>query len=318
MTFPVHFLFTNMSSLSDACDDLLGLGILEHEHGIPNIWQKSSEIQKSGLEEEYYRLNQELATEVNKLVQLNKLQELRKLSAPEIEELYEAIEDDEQLQNLTQLELEEFLTTHTNNFKTQALMNEYLTMSLPVLRAIYHGNALTESEFSVLNNLKKLYSHYNEHPANINRLLLNYKNHQGLVAEHAAVSAELNMFLASTVTEQMLQLKELNEEYLVLQNTYRNQIEAHSESSRAPEQRRIVLAVGTLSRRITSVAVLCDFLPNLILCQATNWYNDKTLKAIVEDCQEISEKLPALSTRKRLEMDEILEMDFDEVAEQIV
>lgn len=299
--------------LSEACNDLLALGILEHEHGVPVLWQKSTNIQKSGLEELYYNLNRELATQLNELVRLNKLTELQKLPEEAIDQIFtQTTNEDLTLRELPQEELEDFLKSHTNAFKTDALMNDYLAMALPVLRAVYHGN-LTESEFSVLNNLKKLYSHYNNHPANISRLMRNYKKQDKLYSTRAELSVELDRFLATTVTDQMTELKVLNDEYSVLQNTYKNQIYAQSDASeRFPELRRISLAVGVLSKRLAAVSVLCDFLPNLVLCQATNWYNDKTLRSIIEDCQDTAETLPSL--KRKLGMSEILETDFEKIS----
>lgn len=313
-------------AVNEACDAIVALGTLDHEYGIPKIWPRARLLADDlDLEDEYYRLNQELAHELDQLVNLSKTKELQELSPESIAEQFEEIQKDEYLSQLSLQEAEHFLQSHRDNFKTTALLNDYLTLALPVLRAIYHGNSsLADSEFTVLNNLKKLYSQYNDHPANISRLIQQYEKQNALLAEDAAILAQIEHLYSTSIARSMKELHELNQEYLVLQNTYGNQVQSQSDASaQAPsEQRKVRVAVSGLAKRVSSVSVLCDLLPNLILCQPSNWYNDETLRAIVEDCQDTSEKLVSakgLSVRtiRGIGIDEILKMDFQELAEAL-
>lgn len=313
-------------AVSDACDELLSLGILDHEYGIPKLWPNSSfQLQDFDLEDEYYALNQQLTLELDKLVYLNKKKELRCLNNVDIEKAFEEIRANELFNGLSVLEIEHFLQSHSENFKTTALLNDYLALALPVLRAIYHGNSsLADSEFTVLNNLKKLYSQYNEHPANISRLMQQYSKQNELLAQEADILAQIEQLFATHITEHVKELHELNQEYLVVQNTYSNQVQSQTDaSSQVPsEQKKLRMAVSGLAKRMSSISVLCDLLPNLILCQSSNWYNDSTLRAIVEDCQDTAENLLrcrplSVRTMKNIGIDDILKIDFDELAETL-
>lgn len=306
-----------------ACDDILALGILDHEYGIPKLWLNSSVVQDFDLEDEYYQLNQQLATELDKLIYLNKMKELQGSSAEEITQLYEEVIQLDQLKGLSNDEMEKFLIAHTEHFKTTALLNEYLALALPLLRAIYHGNStLADSEFTILNNLKKLYSQYNDHPANISRLMRGYEDQNGHVAKEAELLAQIETLFASAVTEHVKLLHELNQEYLVLQNTYTNQVQSQTDSSSEmpSEVKKLRTAVAGLAKKMSSVSVLCDLLPNLVLCQSSNWYNDKSLRGVVEDCQDTAEQLSEivqLSTRsiKSVTVESIFKMDFEEIVD---
>lgn len=311
-------------SVAEACDNILKIGILDHEFGIPKLWPtQNAQVRDLNLEDEYYALNQELAAELDQLVYYNKLKELQNVDVSEIAENCREIAETDQFADLSLHELETVLKTHTELFKTPALLNEYLAMALPMIRAVYHGNSsLADSEFTILNNLKKLYSQYNEHPANVSRLMEQNNAKNDSIKTVADLLAQTHVKFAESVTPNLKTLHDLNQEYLVLQNTYSNQVQLQTDASaRVPsEQKKLRQAVAAFSRRISAVSVLCDFLPNLILCQSSNWNSDAKLNAIVEDCQDIADKLPALgklSTRsvKSISVEEILKTDFDELAE---
>lgn len=311
--------------IEKACDDILSLGILDHEYGIPSLWQNANVTRDLDLEDEYYQLNQQLAAELDRLVYLNRMKELRGTSPEEITLLYEEMTQIDQLKGLSDNEIEHFMKTHTDHFKTTALLNEYLALALPLIRAVYHGNStLAHSEFTILNNLKKLYSQYNEHPANISRLMGGYEAQNENIAKEADLLVQIDKLFSTSITERFKELDELNQEYLVFQNTYANQIQSQTDaSSQLPtEVKRLRTAVGGLAKKMTSVSILCDLLPNLVLCQSSNWYNDRSLVGIIEDCQDTAEGLSEveqLSTRtiKRTTVESILKMDFEEIAEAV-
>lgn len=309
--------------VSDACDELLSLGILNHEYGIPRIWSDSPrKLQDHDLEQQYYKLNLELASELNKLVYLNKEKELLQLDPAEISAEVTKICEDGRFSGLSLDEIEHFLHVHTNTFKT-TLLNDFFAQAQSILRSIYHDNSsLADTELSVLNNLKKLYSQYNDHPANISRLIEAYNEQNRLLQEEAEVVASLEHLFSTSVSENMKKLHDLNQEYLVLQNTFQNQVQSQTDaSSRVPsDQKKLRSVVATLARRISTIRILGDFLPNLVLCQSSNWYSDAKLRAIVDECQEIGEEMPDLAelgTNGRVALENILRIDFDEVAAAI-
>lgn len=309
--------------VENACDEILALGILDHEYGIPPLWRNTTVIQDFDLEDEYYHLNQQLAAELDKLVYLNRMKELRTMDPKEISHLYEDMAQIDQLKGLSDEEMDQFMKTHTEHFKTTALMNEYLALALPMIRSVYHGNStLAHSEFTILNNLKKLYSQYNDHPANISRLMRGYEAQNEKLAKEADILAQIEMLFSTEITENVKQLHELNQDYLVLQNTYANQIQSQTDASSdmPTEVKKLRVAVAGLAKKMSSVSVLCDLIPNLVLCQSSNWYNDKSLIAVVEDCQDTAERLSRvehLSTRtiKATTVESILKMDFAEMVE---
>lgn len=310
-------------SLNDACDELLETGILGHEHGIPKLWHPLSEqLQKpEGPHAQYYNINKNLLEKLDQIVYKDRLKQLEKLPKEEIDALYETMALLEPLQEFkNQEEILSFLAKHNDSFKTRTLMGDYLPSALPIVRAIHHGNAsLADLEISILNNLKRLYSHYNDHPANIKRLIRAYRENGSLTKNIAAVSSEVNSYISSVLLPKLQRLEKLNEELVVLQNTYKNQVEARSSAAeKAPlETKKLRADVLQLSKKVTSVAILCDFLPNLILCQASNWHSDTLLRAIMEDCQDVAEDIEAFvsvlhyKNARRMEVDDILQIDFE-------
>ncbi|KAM9924011.1 hypothetical protein OXX59_004825 [Metschnikowia pulcherrima] len=278
-------------TLDDACDEILSSGILQHEYGIPVLWPRTApQVQKPDLEKEYYDLNKELALKVNRLVFLNKMAELRQLDPHSIEEQYKETFEDETYQHMSFAEKERHLRGMTR-FKTEDLTGDFLTVALPVLRSIHQENsALTDAEFTILNNLKKLYSHYNEHPANIRRLLAEYNKQKDVTSEELEIQDKIEKILAE-LAPNLAELESCNNEYVTLRNSYENKLQARDTDFSEPALKRLKQAAQTLSRRLSRLSSLCDFIPNFVLCQATNWYTDKSLLAVVDECQSLAEKL---------------------------
>lgn len=310
-------------SLNEACDELLETGILDHEHGIPRLWYKLAEelLDPQGPQSKYYNLNKGLLENLDGIVYQDKLKQLRELPKDEIDALYETMALLEPLLLFkNQEEILAFLEKHTKTFKTQALMGDYIPSALPIVRAIHHGNAsLADLEISILNNLKRLYSHYNDQYANIKRLIKAYREDSTLTKKVASVSAEVNSYISTVLLPKLQRLEKLNDELVVLQNTYKNQVEARSSAAeKAPlETKKLRAEVLQLSKRLTTTAVLCDFLPNLILCQASNWHSDSLLRTIMEDCQDVAEAIEGYisslhyKNARTLKVDDILQIDFE-------
>lgn len=300
-------------SLSEACDDLLSLGILQHEYGIPKLWPHTApQVQKPDLETEYYALNQQLASVVNRLVFVNKMVELRQTDAQSVGEEFAENLSSEVFQNMSFTEKESHLRGMAR-FKLEELTSDFLTAALPVLRSIHQENStLTDSEFTILNNLKKLYSHYNEHHANIRRLLAEYTTQKSGLNMELELHSQIQQILSEKLTPALEELDTLNNEYLVLQNTYENRLSARETDALALALRKLKQALYTLSRRISRLSALCELLPNLVLCQASNWYSDKALLAVVEECQDLGETLEGFPETENLRLvDEVLKTDLE-------
>lgn len=301
-------------SLENTCDELLA-NLDTLQTGIPTLWPRTApQVRSLPQEDEYYALNLQLTAKLNTLMYLHRAQELRALLAGEVRRLYDETFDE----GTSAAEQASFLSTHTNDFKTHALMNDTLAAALPVVRAIYQGTpALTDAEFTVLNNLKKLYSHYNEHPANVRRLVGEQKRHDAAQAKHAAVAADIEHTLALALAPRVRELDELNAEYLVLQNTYRNQLESNPASEGLVDIGAARRDVRLLAKRVAAVSVLAELLPNLILCQATNWSSDEKLLKIMVDCQDAAENLaqvPPLPPAQSFSVDDLGRIDWTTVA----
>lgn len=276
-------------SIESACDELIASGILEHEHGIPRLWPRSAPaLHDCELEAEYYQVHKDFLLEVDELVYLDTLQSLQNLDELRIRELYSSIEDDKYLGGLDASQVELFLLTHNRNFRTQLLMSETVTLALPILRAVHHGNAaLTDAEFTILNNLKKLYSRHNEHPSNIRALVAAYEEHKRKLDEKHNQDSEIKSILTDQIHDKLQELQELTTAMELIENTLQNRINGEDD-----ETTQLGKRYRRLRGQVDLLRLLCDFLPNLILCQAKNWYNDKKLREVVERCQQIELSLP--------------------------
>lgn len=299
-----------MPSLAQTCDHILA-SIEGHEFGIPTLWPLAASFTaKPALESEYYDTNAELARKLDRLVYLNKRKLLRLQDAAAIDAQYKEMVNDELLKDLPENDLEQFLVDQLR-LKRDVVLRDVLPAALPILRAIHVDNAaLTELECSILNNLKKLYSRYNSHPGNIRRLVGQYQLKIATTDAKLQLMASVDRLLAEEVAPRIDALRSANEEYASLNTIY--------ESANAPtdETRAFAEDVSTLSRRLQTISVLSDLLPALVLCHPSNWYNDKSLRDIMEKCQSAG-SLPELKAAcpQELDVHELLLIDIPTITD---
>lgn len=303
-----------MSLLNKACDDILSV-VRNHEFGIPTISPKNRLIACPAPEEKYYNLNGVLASRLDELVYLNKLQEMKQLSAAEIEGQYQQMVSEASFDEKSDDEIEKFLIDHSARVKNQALLRDFLPIALPILRAIHIDNSsLTDSEMLIFNNLKKLFSRYNDHPSNIRRLIDEYQQNVELLDEKLKYLANIENLLNNELRERMNQLG-LNLEQLRVQ-------QEEKEDSLYPTQleertQYLQLALDKLHKQINRITILCDFLPSLVLCHPSNWYNDSSMRELIEKCQEVSEavlNIQLIKDPKILSLEEILALELENIS----
>lgn len=272
--------------------------------------RKPTEPSELELEKEYYEVNGQLASCLDELVYLNKLKELNELDNAELDSKYQEIMNNDYFEDKSESEIESFLVNHLEKVKRQALLRDFLPMALPVLRAIHIENAsLTESEYLVLNNLKKLYSRYNEHPANIKRLISEYHQSIELLDKKLLLLAQIETLISIDLKEKVDMINANVKEMTLLQN------EKEAQSSEKREQYTNLLrqAYKSLYNKMNRISTLCDLLPRLVLCHPSNWYNDTSLREIIEKCQDVSEAFPetqSLEIADSLNLEELLSLDI--------
>lgn len=285
------------AALGNACDDVLSTGLLDHEYGIPTLWARTRpQVLKPVKEQQYYQATKLLQKELDKLVYMDAQAELRQLLAAEIEERYaETFSGDLPHQPAPEMLplLIDFKTTH---------LSDFLASALPTVRAI-HSSAATDADFTILNNLKKLYSHFNTHPANIRRLVKASAAHRDLVSEEALLRADIAAQLEQ-LRPKVESLLALHSDYVALENTWRNQY------GDTPLPKRVATQLKALGRRFNTIQTFCDLLPQMILCQASSWYADESLREIMDECQEVAAKIDQLDLQSIHTMEDLVQADL--------
>lgn len=297
-------------NLTSVCDEILP-NLLNHEFGIPLMWLLTTESQPE-LEKLYYETNANLSERLDELVYLNKTVELQKMSDEAIDELYEELLNKDQLRDIDEDKLEQFLLDQSQ-MKRQTLLQDFFPAALPILRAIHINNgSLTESEFVILNNLKKLYSRYNDHPANVKKLVTEYNLSIDLIDKRLNLMAEIEHLLKGDLALRMNEVSELGNEYkraqLGLLNPEKTGIADKVETVKI----ELTKSLQSIGKKLRTISALCDLIPQLVLCHPSNWYNDQSLREIMFRCQNVSDSIPDLAIfdkLERLELEDLLKID---------
>lgn len=283
---------------------------IQYSDQVPPWPRESTEPSELELEKEYYEVNGLLASCLDELVYLNKMKELNQLDKTELDKKYLELKDLDIFEEKSDDEIEAFLVNHLEKVKRQALLRDFLPIALPVLRAIHIENtSLTESEYLVLNNLKKLYSRYNEHPANIKRLIGEYNQSIELLDKKLLLLAQIEKFISCDLKEKVDSINTNMKELAILQTQERESLPTEQRDKKASSLKK---DCKSLHNRLTRISILCDLLPRLVLCHPSNWYNDTSLREIIESCQDVSEALPdfkVLGKADLLTLEELLELD---------
>ncbi|RLV91689.1 hypothetical protein JA1_003689 [Spathaspora sp. JA1] len=278
--------------LATACDSLLEYtSLLQHSFDIPKIAQsKSNKSNKTQiLQNEYYTLYKQLNHKLSRLIYLNKLKELKEdtdihtneQTLVHIKQQFEHIQDNE--------ELFRFISNQNTEIKINKLFNRYLLMTAPILKSIHYSD-LTESETQILHDLQKLY----DLQSGIALKLLNQT--KTFNEDQELYFTKLNE-LQNLITEDIkpilmestsvnTQLEQVNKKYVKLKE------ETVDDTSNSSSR----VAVLELVDKWDKLKKLTCLIPLLISSLPSNWYSDESLITIMNDCDEISERLDRLTS----------------------
>lgn len=339
------------SGLEKACDNLLTTtSILSHEYGVPSLNTSkrfpaaTTNVDKDllYLESSYYDIYDELTKKLDQLIYTNKLKELKNLSATEVDALYqETIESKSYLLPSSDLgEIENYYNNQIHKFKTKTLLNNHLSISLPILRSIHHNDAnLTATEINILHNLKRLFSQNNDNndSSNINTLIDTYRKNQESRANYINLRTELSNLLEYDLKPSLKEFNTFSKKLKLKQDDILKLIEEKvsdvqlfieptddtidedNETNGASELDLLQTKANQLVERWSRISIFSDLMPNLILCTPTNWYNDKSLLEIINDCENISalfteyQLIVNIKTLNTISTKELLMIDFDEL-----
>lgn len=264
--------------LGEACNDFLGAtSILSHQYGIPKIQQQqdfTSWAHIHDLEKQYYTAYQNLTHKLNRLMYLTKLREVANLkdTSLQIDQIKRAMDID----NLD--ELYQFLQLQNSLVKTDSLLNRFLLMSAPILRAINQAN-LNTSETKILDQLGLLYDD--------NGLVYKVQEIENK-KRNESNQPQRNPFeiIYTEIRPLMDEVEQLDSQFKELQARYIHQKEAQvGENEEARQQyQELVFRWHKLDRLSLLLILLITSLPYA-------WLNDEVLMNMMLDLNDVRDKL---------------------------
>lgn len=311
--------------LENACRTLLeSTSLLNHEYGIPNLEAANTypgTVANNGinkdllfLETSYVKLYEELIDKITQLVYEKEVRMLEKLPNSEIDARFKALGNHNDA------------TFYENQlqFRNNTLLNGYLTNTLPILRSIHQNDStLTITEKNILTNLKVLYSSSDEFQgsSNVNQLLTSYNSSNEAHEKYIKLRVEALNLLKYEVEPELQQfhqssalLEAKQNDLLKLKKLKITELSFENEDNLNTLKEKY----NELVEKWMTISILCDFLPNLIMCIPTNWFNDKKLLSIVHDCEELAQvfskyqSIVNLKNVDQLSNEELLLVDFNE------
>ncbi|EGW31056.1 uncharacterized protein SPAPADRAFT_62958 [Spathaspora passalidarum NRRL Y-27907] len=270
--------------LADACDSLLEYtSLLQHSSDIPKIASsKSNDLDKTQkLQQEYYTLYKQLNHKLSRLIYLNKLKELDSDSIPtqldNIKTQFD-IQDNE--------ELLQFLTNQNTQIKINKLFNRYLLMTLPILKSIHYSN-LTESETKILDDLQKLYDLDSGISLKLVKQAQTSNNDRDAYFDKVN---ELQNLITNEIKPMLVestwvnsQLEEVNKKYVNLKED-------------TIDEKASRVQVLQLVEQWDNLKKLSSLIPLLISSLPTNWYTDESLVSVMNECDDISQRIAKLTS----------------------
>lgn len=323
--------------LSRECDSLLtSTSILDHHYGIPDITKNHLKLTSSNesteLEKKYHELYGELSQKLNKLAYLNKLDELNGQSVDKIEEQYHEILNNK-LDKIPIVEyakgneisklkaIRNYYELQIDNFKTELLLNNYLQITLPILRSIHQlDTGITTTELNISQNLSTLYS-INEcnTNANVNKLIKSYqelnKNNDELNKLAHSISNTLNNELQSklkSLNALNVSLKEKHNTLLEMKGKQINEFLGESDD-------KIYKKFNTLVNEWSYISIMCEFLAGFLISLPIDWYQDKSLRKILFETEKLSLKISKyqliinMNSLDNFKLEELYMIDLDEL-----
>lgn len=323
--------------LSKECDSLLAsTSILDHHYGIPDITKNHLKLtscnESTELEKRYHELYGELSQKLNKLAYLNKLDELNGQSVEKIEEQYHEILNNK-LDKIPILEylkgneisklkaIRNYYELQIDNFKTRLLLNNYLQITLPILRSTHQlDTGITTTELNISQNLSTLYS-INERNANanVNKLIKSYqelnKNNKELSNLAHSISNTLNNELQSklkSLNALNVNLKEKHNTLLEMKGKQINEFLSESDD-------HIYKKFNALVNEWSYISIICELLVGFIISLPIDWYQDKSLRKILIETEKLSLKTSKyqlvinMNSLNNFKLEELYMIDLDEL-----
>lgn len=301
------------TSISLICDDFLKeTSILSHDYGIPPI-KRAAMASTRTLEVKYYELHQELTTKLNRLMYLNKMQDLNEWG-DEVDTDYELVKAT--FFQIDPNDLELFLRTQIDRVKSQQLLNNYLQKVLPILRSIHHSNAdLSSVELNIQANLEKLYlledglvfkvMEADKQNTAANELLAEKNKELTELVGELTPHLDLLTTLSKDLIAKSEELNKIKQEPITTASQMqKNQIR--------DSYRKIVKSWNTLSKT-------CEFLTIFVTSLPINWYNNRDLFDVIKDCEALGNRMARyqliinISNFNNFSLDELVGLDFDEL-----
>ncbi|RCK64876.1 hypothetical protein Cantr_00788 [Candida viswanathii] len=246
--------------------------ILSHKYGIPAVEPNQAASNIKELEQKYYTLYKSLNHKLNKLMYLNKIQEIQDLSQDQIAQQVNSIK--EKMGISDSAELLDFLKLQNSEIKTDRLLLNYLLMAKPILKSI-HQSELNSSEQNILSMLNELYDEdkgliYRYKDDEFDRQ--NYDLITKVIKPLVEKSAELNR-----------RLKELNRKYVANKEEIIRETAANEGAKRKQ--------FYELVKKWDKLQKMCLEIPEQIIELPIDWYGNPDLLSIMQQVDEIQIKL---------------------------
>lgn len=277
-----------MSQLQKACDHVLkSTRLLSHEYGVPPLEPAAVDAADDDLlllEALYCEMYRTLVDKLNHLLYVNRLKELAEMPDDKINELYEETIAPQLLQSHDTALVESHYRSHIA-FKTDTVLNTHLATVVPVLRAIHHDEAaVTPTERNLLVNLKQLFSDTGK--ASTSRLMQGTSANDAALSGYASLHQQLHELIAHDVAPKLRQFHQLSS---TLESHKKSLVSLRREAVSDDDVAQLRDTAAQLVHRWTRIAVYCDLVPNLVMCNPTNWYEDEKLREAIEECSAYAE-----------------------------
>lgn len=246
--------------------------ILNHQYGIPKVEPNQTSANIKELENKYYTSYTSLNHKLNKLMYLNKIQEIETLSQEQINNQVEIIKHKIGISDSQ--ELLDFLNLQNSEIKTNSLLN-YLLLIKPILKSI-HQSGLNTSEQNILSMLNELYD-------DENGLITNYKDEKFDKSTYDMITKVIKPLIEKS-TKLNQTLKELNRKYV---SDKEEQISNDSNINEGEKRREFYELVN----KWEDLQNKCLEIPERIIDLPLNWYDNPELLSIMEQVDKIQIKL---------------------------
>ncbi|KAK6877403.1 hypothetical protein K6H10_003923 [Candida tropicalis] len=251
---------------------LKSTSILNHKYGIPEVEPNQTSSNIKELEQKYFTMYRSLNHKLNKLMYLNKIQEVESLPDEQIKQQVEIIKHNMGITDSE--ELLDFLKLQNSEIKTDRLLLSYLLMTKPILKSI-HQSQLNTSEQNIHSMLTELYD-------DEKGLITNYKEKEFDREAYNTITKVIKPLIEES-TELNKTLKESNRKYV--QN--KENIVRETISNQGDKRKEFYELVNKWEK----LQQMCLEIPERILELPVNWYDDPELLSIMEQVDQIQIKL---------------------------